>query len=264
MSEASSPPDATAPAAPVTPPPTPPPTPAPTSPPTEPPTTPARTAPPTTPVTTVPESTTPPGPAITALVPSVAAFAEPLVTPEATRAQIDQLLTDPRHDVASDRGVAALCAIVPLDGPIVVGGRWERDGRQVSSSVAAGRDAPGFGECVGNDGELLDDGSYQYIATDADGGESAAGGFVVGAGRIEQRFTNNGDDPVCGVRIAPATSRYFEAYVFDVEPVAPGASITLPVADVRQDVETMSCRKGEVLAAFDFRPDPDEVQDLRP
>ena len=40
---------------------------------------------------------------------------------------------------------------------------------------------PGFGECVGNDGELLDDGSYQYIATDADGGESAAGGFVVGA-----------------------------------------------------------------------------------
>ena len=66
------------------------------------------------------------------------------------------------------------------------------------------------------------------------------------------------------MRIAPATSRYFEAYVFDVEPVAPGAVISLPVADVDQDVETMSCRKGEVLASFAFRPDPDEVQELRP
>ena len=67
------------------------------------------------------------------------------------------------------------------------------------------------------------------------------------------------------MRIAPATSRYFEAYVFDVEPVGARARRSrLPVADVRQDVETMSCRKGEVLAAFDFRPDPDEVQDLRP
>ena len=54
---------------------------------------------------------------------------------------------------------------------------------------------PGYGECVGNDGDPLDDGSYQYVATDADGDESAAGGFVVGAARIDQRFVNNGDDP---------------------------------------------------------------------
>ena len=57
------------------------------------------------------------------------------------------------------------------------------------------------------------------------------------------------------MRIAPSTSRYFEVYVFDVEPVPPGAVFTLPVAVVEQDVETMSCRKGEVLSTFDFLPD---------
>ena len=126
------------------------------------------------------------------------------------------------------------------------------------------RTAPGFGECVGNDGDVLETGSYQFIATDTDGDESAPGGFVVGAERIDQRFSNNGSDPICGVRIAPSTSRYFEAYVFDAEPVPPGAVFTLPVAVVEQDVETMSCRKGEVLSTFDFLPDAGEVQQLRP
>ena len=40
--------------------------------------------------------------------------------------------------------------------------------------------------------------------------------------------------------------------------------ITLPVALVDQDVETMSCRKGEILATFDFQPDAGEVQQLQP
>jgi hypothetical protein len=243
---------------------------APTAPPTVPPTPPPTEAPTTVPSPAAPPSSVPgpppalSGPTAADLVPYVAALAEPLATPEAVRAQIDQLLTGPRHDVASANEVAALCAIVPLDGAIVAAGRWERDGRRVSSSDAVGRNAPGFGECVGNDGEPLDDGSYQFIAVDADGVESAAGGFVVGAERVEQRFTNNADVPVCGVRIAPTTSRYFEVYVFDEEPVAPGATVKLTVAAVDQDVATMSCRKGDVLATFDFRPDPEEVQELQP
>jgi hypothetical protein len=256
----------------------PPATPQPTPPPTEPPqiTAPPSTVPPIeAPATSVPSTSAPvlsdpapppalAGPSVGDLVPYVAAFAEPLATPDAVRAQIGQLLTSPRHDVASASEVVALCAIVPLEGPIAVAGRWEHDGRPVASADAVGRDAPGFGDCVGNDGEPLDDGSYQFIAVDAEGVESAAGGFVVGAERVEQRFTNNADGPVCGVRIAPATSRWFEVYVFDEDPLAPGATITLPVAAVDQDVETMSCRKGEVLATFGFRPDPDREQPLQP
>ena len=216
------------------------------------------------PVTTVsPGSTVPgaPGASIGDLVPFVAAVPEPLTTPEAVQAEIDQLLASPRHDVAADTEVSALCAVVLLDGPITLEGRWERDGHRVLTSSMAARAAPGFGECVGNDGDPLDDGSYQYIATDADGDESAAGGFVVGAARIEQRFVNNGDTPICAIRIAPSTSRYFEAYVFDA-PVASKRQVTLPVAEVRQDVETTSCDGDIVVASFDFHPDPEEVQDL--
>ena len=197
-------------------------------------------------------------------MPSVAGLADPLPTAEHVRAQVAQLLASPRHDVASAGPVRAMCAVVPLDGPVELAGRWERDGRRVSSTDSAPRDAPGFGDCVGNEGDPIEPGSYQYVATGADGSESAAGGFVVGAARIDQRFINNGADEVCGVRIAPVTSSYFEAYLFDVEPVASGMVISLPVAAVDQDVETLSCRKGEVLATFEFRPAVGQVQPLRP
>ncbi|MET0458692.1 MAG: hypothetical protein ABW195_05570 [Ilumatobacteraceae bacterium] len=253
--------------------PTPTPTPAPTPAPTEAPmTVPPATAPPAGvppsgsagPATSGPPgSTTPTGPraAVGELVPFVAAIAEPLTTPEAVQAQIDELLTSPRHDIAAATDVAALCAVVLLDAPIEVEGRWERDGHRVLTSSMADRTAPGFGECVGNDGDPLEDGSYQYIATDDDGEESAAGGFVVGAARIDQRFVNNGDTPICAVRIAPSTSRYFEAYVFDA-PVAPKNVVTLAVADVRQDVETTACNSNAVVTSFAFHPDPDDVQEL--
>ena len=112
---------------------------------------------------------------------------------------------------------------VPLDAAVQAGTRWERDGQEIATSVALGRVPPGFGECFSDDGEPLPDGSYQFVAIDTDGNESAAGGIVVGAARIEQRFTNNGERAVCAVRIAPESSRYFEVYVFDDTPIAPGS-----------------------------------------
>ena len=263
---------ASVPATPVaTPAPTPAPTeePSTTAAPTLPATSPAPTTPPTgsdVPVTSgAPDPTSPTGSgaAIGELVPFVAAVAEPLTTPEAVQGQIDQLLAAPRHDIASEADVSALCAVVLLDAPISVEGRWERDGHRVLTSSMAARTAPGYGECVGNDGDPLDDGSYQYIATDADGDESAAGGFVVGVARVDQRFVNNGDAPICTIRIAPSTSHYFEAYVFQ-SPVTPKSEVTLPVADVRQDVETTACDDGAVVASFDFDPDPESVQALDP
>ena len=45
-------------------------------------------------------------------------------------------------------------------------------------------------------------------------------------------------------------------------PVAPKRQVTLPVAEVRQDVETTACDEDAVVTSFDFDPDPDEVQDL--
>jgi hypothetical protein len=209
-------------------------------------------------------TTTTPTASVGELVPNLAAFEQLPPTPADVQAQIDQLLAGGRHDIAAPGSVVAVCAAVPLDAPVQAGARWERDGEEVATSVALGRVPPGFGECFNDGGEPLPDGSYQFVAIDTDGNESAAGGIVVGAERVDQRFTNNGDEPLCAVRIAPESSRYFEVYLYDANPIAPGASVTLPVADVDQDVEAVACGSGEVVAAFDFAPQADETLDLRP
>ena len=195
---------------PATPPPTAPPTtPPPTAPPTAAPTVPP-TAAPTTTIAGVPPATLPPGVGTTTLppptdpdiigrlVPNLAAYAQFLTTPEQAKVEIDQLLATGRHDVAAPGPVATICAAVRMDVPLAVNSRWERDGRRIASSDLGRRDAPGFGECLGNDGDPLDDGSYQYVAIDSEGHESAAGGIVVGAVRLDQVFTNNTSAP--GVR----------------------------------------------------------------
>jgi hypothetical protein len=237
---------------------------------TPPPTT-AAVLPPPTGVPAVPGATTTAPPPdtgaddIAQLVPNVAAYQQYLSTPAEARAQIDQLLASGRHDVATPGPALSICAAVRMGQPLAVKSRWERDGRRIASSDLGRRDAPGFGECLGNDGDPLVAGSYQYIAIDSEGHESAAGGIVIGSARIDQPFTNNGDEPVCLVRIAPSASRYFEVYVYTAQPVARGAQVTIPVAAVHQDVETVGCRPGadEVLSKFSFDPNAANVQNLR-
>jgi hypothetical protein len=249
---------------PTTVPPTPAPTPAPTPPPTTVPVAPATTVPGAAGATT---TTTAPvdAPYIAELVPDVAAFAEYLSSPEQAKAQIDQLLASGRHDVATPGPARSICAAVRMGQPLAVKSRWERDGRRIASSDLGRRDTPGFGECLGNDGEPLVNGSYQYVAIDSEGHESAAGGIVIGAARIDQPLTNDGDEPVCLVRIAPSASRYFEVYVYTAQPITRGAQVSIAVAAERQDVETVGCAGGDdVLATFSFDPAPGTVQSLRP
>lgn len=245
-----------------TPAPTPSPTPAPTPPPATVPVLPATTGVPGATTTTAAPVESP---YIAGLVPNVAAYPNYLSTPEDARAQIDQLLASGRHDVATPGPAASICAAVRMGQPLAVKSRWERDGRRIASSDLGRRDAPGFGECLGNDGEPLAEGSYQYVVIDSEGHESAAGGIVIGAERIDQLFTNDGDEPVCLVRIAPSVSRYFEVYVYTAQPVAPDAQVSIPVAVVRQDVEAVGCGGvDDVLARFSFDPRPGVPQDLQP
>ena len=202
---------------------------------------------------------------IAQLVPNVAAFAEYLSTPDQAKAQIDQLLATGRHDVATPGPVNTICAAVKMSQPLAIKSRWERDGRRLVSSDLGRREAPGFGECLGNDGKPLKNGSYQYVAIDSEGHESAAGGIVIGAVRIDQQFTNNGDQPVCAIRVAPSVSRYFEVYVYTAAPIAAGTTVVVPVADVGQDVETGGCSgTDDELASFSFHPSAAAAQPLMP
>ena len=51
--------------------------------------------------------------------------------------------------------------------------------------------------------------------------------------------------------------------MFDAQPVTPDATITLPVADVTQDVETVGC-DDEELTSFSFQPDAEGDPVTRP
>ena len=217
--------------------------------------------------TTTPSSTPgdeDPGFDVGDLVPSVSAFPEPL-DPAQLATVVAELLVTPRHDVASPTPVYTLCAIVQMEGRLTLSGRWEFDGRPLSSSDEASLAPPGFGDCIDNDGAPMEDGAYQFIAADSSGRESAAGTFVAGAQRVDQRFSNNSDEAVCSILIAPSTADYYDAFVFPgPPPIRPGDEITIPIAGVRQDVRTIGCADDDRLAEFSFDPDPAEPQDLVP
>ncbi len=158
---------------------------------------------------------------IASIVPDIAASRRFLATPQQVQTAVDQLLADGgRHDVALPGTVATLCATVELAGPIEVSGRWERDGEEISETGLVLRNAPGFGDCIDNDGEPLETGTYQFVATDAGGTDSAAASFVVDAVRIDQQFVNNDEDPVCAIFVAPTDRRLLRGLRLRL-PVAP-------------------------------------------
>lgn len=221
---------------------------------------PVTTGAPPAPGSSVPSSSVPSSGAaaiVGAAVPDVAAFTQSLTPAEEVEATL-ALAAEARHDVAVAGPVRTLCAAVRLSGPVQLAGRWERNGRAVQSTGLSLVDAPGLGDCLDDDeGDALEDGTYQFLVIDDDGNESAAGTVVVGAARVEQQLVNRGTAPICAVRIAPTSAGYFDAYRFDTAPIAPGATITLAVAAVEQEVRVTSCdREAETLASFRFTPDP--------
>jgi hypothetical protein len=214
--------------------------------------------------TTVPSGQTV---SIESIVPDIAASRRYLATPQQVQTTVDRLLQNGgRHDVAVPGDVATICATVELAGPIELSARWERDGEVIAETgVVVLRTAPGFGDCIDNEGEPLEPGSYQFIATDVEGTDSAVANFVVGAARIDQQFVNDREDPVCAILVAPTSSDFFEDYVFGT-PLPPRSAVVIPIADVPQDVEVRGCGEEdeEAVADFDFDPTPGQPRSLVP
>lgn len=248
-----------------TPAPTPPPTPAPTpapAPTTAPGVVPTSAGPPTT--VALDDTSVTSARIVGSVVPDVIASPTAL-EPIAEQAAIEALAATPRNGVAAVGPVGALCAAVRLDVAVELSGRWERNGSEVETTELTTVGPPGFGDCLGNDdGEPLDDGSYQFLVADGAGRESAAGTFVIGAERIDQRFVNNGVQRICAIRIGPASSDRYDAYVFETTPIAAGVSVTLPMADIRHDVRVTGCGETEPRPEFDVDPEVGTTRDLVP
>ena len=172
--------------------------------------------------TTLPPPTDPDN--IARLVPNLAGYAEYLSTPEQAKVEIDQLLATGRHDVAVPGPAATICAAVPMDRRSPSKRRWERDGRRIASSDLGRRDAPGFGECLG---ERRRPARGRVVPVH---GDRLRRRRVGGRGHRRRRrpassssSRNNSDVPVCAVRVAPSVSRYFEVYVYTAVPDRPPA-----------------------------------------
>jgi hypothetical protein len=135
-------------------------------------------------------------------------------------------------------------------------GRWERNGEEVDSTNLSTVGQPGFGDClVGDGGAPLEEGAYQFIVADRDGTDSAPGTFVIGAVPLDQVFVNDTGQDVCTLRLAPSSAGRYDAYDFRSAPLAPGASVIVPVGDVDQDVRVDGCDPAaDPLAEFDFNP----------
>jgi hypothetical protein len=205
----------------------------------------------------------PTGP-LAAIVPDIAA--SPVMLGPADRtALLNEMIASGRNDVATDAPTGVLCAAVALDVPLEATGRWERDGQAIASSEPSVVGPPGFGDCIDAAGERMEDGTYQFLVTDAAGAESAAATLVVGAAPIAQPFVNDADEPVCALRIAPSAAGYFEAYDFTAAPVPPGGTIALVIADVEQALRADGCGEGAAeLASFEFDPDPTTTRPMAP
>ncbi|MFV0306166.1 MAG: hypothetical protein ACK5OX_00300 [Desertimonas sp.] len=195
-----------------------------------------------------------------AMVPGVFAFAEAPASPGA--AEVVAGLRAGRDDVAADTSVAALCAAVAIDAPVEVSGRWERDGAEVASTASTQLAAPGFADCIDAGGEDLPNGTYQFVVTDPDGNTSAPGTVVIGAPVVAQTIVNDGDEPWCGLRIAPLSASFFTWYDATASPIMPGTGITVAMADVRQSLEVVGCGGNEVIEQAQFRPAADMARSV--
>ena len=87
----------------------------------------------------------------------------------------------------------------------------------------ARRDAPGFGECLSDGGAALEDGLVpvrRHRLRTATSRRPAASTSARRRSPSASRTTAT--EAICAMRIAPSSSRYFEVYVFEAQPITPG------------------------------------------
>jgi hypothetical protein len=197
------------------------------------------------------------------LVPSIVVAPGVLETVEQRRPIIVRALDENRNAVAVEEGPGTLCAVVPILAPVMVAGRWERNGEPIAASDLRRRNPPGYGECINNDGEPFDAGVYQYVAVGQTGATSAAVTLVVGSTTVALLLVNNGTGAVCQIHVSPRQADLYEAFEARTgSPLRPGEAIAIRVADVEQDVRVFGCPVDDELTTFRVEPQAQTYVDM--
>lgn len=199
---------------------------------------------------------------IRTLVPIVAVVPAVLTGNADREAAIGAVLANGATTVAVLTEPGTLCAVVPLQVPVMAEFRWERNGEPIGTGAEQRRDPPGFGECITRpNGEAFDEGTYQYVAIGPTGATSAAASVVVGVEPVDTWFVNNGDEPVCLVLLSPTRADYYEGHDTDT-PLLPGEAMSISAAAVEHDVRVFGCQPNESLRTFTMTPEPLTYVDL--
>lgn len=197
------------------------------------------------------------------LLPRIVVSADVLNTGEERRPVIAAALEANRNEVAVEDRPGTLCAVVPVLGPVMASGRWERNGEPVAASELQRRNPPGYGECHTNDGEPFEAGVYQYVAVGPTGATSAAATLVIGVPTVAVLLVNNGTGEVCQIHLSPRAADFFEAYeTGNGSPLLPGQAIAIRVANVEQDVRVFGCPADDELTNFRVEPEAQTYVDI--
>ncbi len=176
---------------------------------------------------------------------------------QATLAEIGLASGD--NPVSTTDAVRNLCAALPIDEPASASAEWTRDSAPISSGVTRVLEAPADGNCINNNGEPLQDGAYEVSFTDNGGGMTTVALFTIGAATVTQSFTNDTEADLCTVDVGPTSAGFYQAFELPSgEPLAPGDSILIDVADVEHEARGLDC-DGEPRESFFFTPTDGDV-----
>jgi len=216
--------------------------------------------PPTEPPPTEPSPTSPPA---TGSVDGVFVHVEArgeVVADSELQAALEALgLAEGNNPVASADPVLNLCAALPVTEPVVASVEWRLDDSTISEGAPRTFSTPADGNCINNNGEPLDSGSYEVSFTDDAGGASTVALFTVGAAAVTQEFLNDTGDDLCLVDVAPLSVGFFQPFELpDGEPLVDGSTIIFDIADIEHEARGVDCN-GDALDSVTFLPSVDPI-----
>lgn len=168
-------------------------------------------------------------------------------------------LAEGNNPVSSADPVLNLCAAIPVEMPVSATVSWTLDNAELSEGAERVFATPADGNCINNSGEPLASGAYEVSFSDADGAMSGVALFTVGAATVNQEFLNDTDADLCAVELAPTSAGFFQSFeVTGGEPLIPGDSILIDLADIEHEVRGVDC-DGTAGESFFASPASDPI-----
>lgn len=168
-------------------------------------------------------------------------------------------LAEGNNPVSAADSVLNLCAALPVDTPVSATVTWTLDNETLSEGAERVFATPADGNCINNSGEPLASGAYEVSFSDSAGAMSGVALFTVGAATVNQEFVNDTDTDLCAVELAPTAAGFYQSFeVNGGEPLIPGDSILIDIAEIEHEIRGVDCADSP-LESFFASPSADPI-----